>query len=302
MAEAITIMAVSELMNSLTGTEEAGEIVSASATYVVTGVLPDAETSLMEMALTAGDLPVAGDALNSDNPNVKVVSRELSNVSRRGDDGTYTVHVGVTWELQRKEPRPVRGGVSINQVRTMNYPNGEPIQVNYPEFSSVDGEPIGDEVYQRGEVELMVPQKNIVLPVTKATSHPDELADTYVAHTNKTQWRDMPARAWLCTRADYQLVNSKDSDGTNTVDVYDFEFEFELSGDKEDLWDSTVTFKTKDGSIPPDLKTTHIGTAYPPGGPSVGKGMITFSYLTPVDFQVDFPDGVTYPEPTTPAP
>ena len=270
----------SDVFEEVSVTEHAGEIVEARTVRWVKNVTT---SPIMFTALDDDSVPKVGDELNAERaPNVKLVSRTATGRTKQSD-GSFLVRIELLYQLQRKDARPVRGGTTLSQIRTMNYPSGEQIIVTH------EGDP------QTGEVTVMAPESNVVLPLTRSVKDPDAFADKFVGHVNGAPWRGAVAGQWLCTRWDWELSKtttdpSQDPPPAATsTDSYDFEFEFQESSDKVDGWSVSAAYRDAKGKIPTDVtRSPQLGDNYPIAGESITFGVITWLHYPKRLFGPDF--------------
>lgn len=215
-------------------TEENGEIVAASENWVV----PDISTSpVVFTAMEATGLPEAGDALNASYPNVKVKSRQITEIVRQNDTSTWTAYITITYELDRPEAEvtfSLRGGASVNQIETDKDRSGNPIELTY-----------GSKTV-RATANVLDVQATFQCEIVETTNDPDGVVAQYVNHVNDSPFRGKPAGYWLCTHVEYEP-----RDLSNTQNR-EYRFGYEFSG-KEEGWLYTVAYKGDDGYIPDDV-------------------------------------------------
>ena len=262
--------------------EHAGEIVSASMVVAV----PDyvAGGAMWTNVLAEPEMPKPGDFLEG-SENVKVIDRTVT--AQKQSNGKYLMRVEIQFELQRPVSRPVRGGTTLSQIRTRVYPSGVPIVVKY----SGDQAPAGE---QKGEVTVMAPEGNVVLPLTKSVKDPDKFVSGYIGKVNSAEWRNGAQGRWLCTRGDWELAKDGSDEKKpqiETTDVYNFEFEFQRSSDTLDGWSVTAAYKDPQSrAIPADATSSgNLGTNYPAQGEQIDFSIITYSHYDAVDFSAEFP-------------
>jgi hypothetical protein len=224
-----------DLFSNVSIQEEAGEIVGATRRVKVT--LPKAGGNVFRRAYDTAGVPQPSDPLASDIPDVRVISRTISSVQGI-DASNVTVFIDVEYELQRPEEDqgfPLRGGSSLQQIRTQRDRNGVAIKVEYK----------GEEII--AEVDVLAPQGNHTRGIRIETEDPDSVVAEWINHVNDDTWRGAAAGRWLCTSVDYEMV-----DREAFPKAYDFTFAFEQSS-TPDGWTYTAAYKNPDGDIPGDI-------------------------------------------------
>ena len=251
--------------------EQAGEITDAKSVYVVSGWT---QTPLASV-LADTNLKQVGDAFNTDNPNLTVISRHLTAVAKQ-EDGSYTLKVEIIFQLERPDPKALRGSSSLVQVETANYPNGTPIKLTH------QGVPQG------GEVSILVPQSSVTLSITLPLTSPEEFAADWIGKVNLSPWRGGDPYAWIVMAINWELI-----DDTSNPQKYKLDFDFEQSSDAIGKWGITVVFRQEDGTIPTNLDDVSIGNSYPDAEddvPPSDSGKINFRQYGIKDYSTFFPN------------
>lgn len=226
---------IADLVQENTLVEEYGELTEALRVFLVTGVTGVDAGAAMASALVTIGIPVVGDSISVSFPNCRVERRTARLVGQNGS--TATVRVDVEYRLQRPEAEAataLRGGASLNQVRTQVDRDGEPITLTYA------GETI------RAEVDVLDARNHFSTEFVKMVASPEAYAGAYVNHVNNDEFRGDPIGTWLCTNCDWEMVNPN----TDPNPTYRFSFEFEKR-DGGHVY--TVAWKDEDGTIPEDV-------------------------------------------------
>ena len=230
--------------------------------------------------LPSGSITVDGDALTLVSESVKVNSRNALG------DATVTLNyerpgasdVGGD-PPDTSAPPVIRGGTSLKQVSTGYDGNGDPIEVTHTwpaltpeEEKAASPEEIaraGGEQTERGTIEVLVPMSHLEFVFDRATSAPGAFTKSYGGHVNSSSWQGGVARTWMCTQADFELV-----DDSVNPHVYrmTFAFDFDPEG-----WDNDTTALFIDPL-----------TGRPPKGLVDGEGIKTITYYPERDFNTDF--------------
>lgn len=224
-----------ELLSNVSIQEEAGEVVGATNRVKVT--LTKAPGRIFRRALDTASVPQPSDILDVDFPDVRVISRNITSVQAISNT-EVTVFIDVEYELQRPEEDqgfPLRGGSSLQQIRTQRDRDGVAIKVEYK----------GEEII--AEVDVLAPQGNHTRGIRIETEDPDSVVAEWINHVNDATWRGAAAGRWLCTSVDYEMV-----DREAFPKAYDFTFAFEQSS-TPDGWTYTAAYKNPDGDIPGDI-------------------------------------------------
>ena len=227
-------------------TEEFGFVSEATAVRTVLVAGDDLGEVLMT-ALAHPNIPRAGDALSTFVPFARVERRTPRVIGRDQATGKWYVQVTVEYKRhieQNAVPDPltgalndaqhsVRGGASLTGIETDVDRNGNPIEVEFQ----------GDK--QRGTVSVLDVHGHLTRQIVQFTNDPDSIVKSWINYVNVSNWKGDGPLQWLCTRVDYELVNS-----TSTPRAYMFAFDFERRPTK---WIYTGRYK-KNGITPQGIK------------------------------------------------
>lgn len=235
-------------------TDEAGEIVSASAS-IITSTAGITIGQVFANVLANPLVPQIGDALDASIPDVKCVRRTPTIVGLEG--GFWHCKVICEYTLQRPtlQALPVRGGSSLTQIRTQVDGSGNPILVTYKDKTVQVTVDVPD---HRGQ---------FAIEITESTNDPWDIANDWVNHINEQAWRGGFAREWLCTNVQYQLLNVNVNPRLWT---FNYEFEYNPHG-----YVYTAVYEDQDGNRPADLVD--------------GTGIIDVLWHPERDFSTKFP-------------
>lgn len=213
-------------------------------------------------ALSDPQVPQAGDALNADYPNVKVIRRIPTVVRTPGVNNGYATRVRIEIQYELQRPRTdnfaLRGGSSLQQIETGKKQDGSAITLTYNSTTY----PV--------RIPVLAPQGNLSREIEESTNDPDAIVDDWVGHVNSATWRGGSAKSWLCTNVTYELIDRK-----NNPKRYRFTYEFEKTNDP-DGWKITEVYKDSSGRIPSDVD------------PSSGNGIVTVDYYPTYNFGSKF--------------
>lgn len=258
-------------------TEHKGRIQTLRREAQITGITATGAVGVINEMLGATGLPAKGSAIVVGSDVLRLVSRE----PRRGDDigsGRVTLVYeraeGSSEEGTGSVPT-LRGGSSLKQVETVYDGNGDQIVLSHTWPAThkgvyPDGTPKADTTEtQGGTIRVLVPMSRLSGAFQKATASPGALTESYIGHVNSSTWQGGAARTWMCTQADFELV-----DDTVSPPLYEFRFTFERD---PETWDNDTTARFVD----PD-------TGEPPDGLALGEGIKKVEFYPEKNFGDDF--------------
>ncbi|GMU22161.1 MAG: hypothetical protein AMXMBFR13_22490 [Phycisphaerae bacterium] len=228
--------------------QDAGQYISAQQ-EALAYVSPDelsvvSGEDIIQAALDKPDMPQTADALGGADgyQRLRVRRRKGAIVGRQKGTKLWLVKVRLEYELEPPtKGYPARGVCSLTTTTTPYDANGTPISYTYRGTTKRKLMPVyGVEAVETRET-------------TELTNDPLAVAEQFVNKVNGDTWMGAPPWKWLCTQAEYHLLNDEEK-----PDRWRFVWEFRKSADPKG-WRRFIYFIDQNGDIPADIETKGEG-------------------------------------------
>lgn len=251
-------MATRALVQGAKLIQQNGQYVGARRAVMVYVTSGGTEMEIVQAALDDEGVPQTGDSLSVEYPRLCVANRDGEIVGKKRG-GPHIVKCQIEYVLEAPDRGyPDRGGAHVSQIQVKKDRHGEYLTYQY-----------GSRLEYK-QAFVTAPQQFEVRRTVELTNDPGSLAGQYINKVNSDEWMNSPPGRWLCTKVEYNLINSQ-----TKPDRYDFLWEFYKTADP-DGWNPRLWYHTPDGIIPADIFTK-------------GEGFKEVDWYEPVPFSSKFP-------------